>query len=202
MSKFTINSLLLENYRSYGKETQINFGPQITLIFGKGSVGKSTIIDAIQSLHIASENEVDLVEKAYRLLVTKNFSKKKKSFDYFTLGLSCREEHSDDDISIKSIKKDFATGDIPKIGNTDYPAKIALYSNEGSNLETNPFDEKNKFISIINLPLETKGEKDLRNFSCSTIENFKNEHSWKKLHEYTNKKSKELLKYFKIVEDF
>ena len=77
MSKFTINSLLLENYRSYGKETQINFGPQITLIFGKGSVGKSTIIDAIQSLHIASENEVDLVEKAYKLLVTKNFSKKK-----------------------------------------------------------------------------------------------------------------------------
>ena len=48
MTKFTINSLLLENYRSYGKETQINFGSQITLIFGKGSVGKSTIIDAIQ----------------------------------------------------------------------------------------------------------------------------------------------------------
>ena len=75
------------------------------------------------------------------------------------MGLSCREEHSDDDISIKSIKKDFATGDIPKIGNTDYPAKIALYSNEGSNLETNPFDEKNKFISTINLPLVTKEKK-------------------------------------------
>ena len=93
MTKFTINSLLLENYRSYGKETQINFGSQITLIFGKGSVGKSTIIDAIQSLHIANENEVDLVEKTYKLLTTKNFSKKKqKSYNYFTLGLSCREE--------------------------------------------------------------------------------------------------------------
>ena len=203
MTKFTINSLLLENYRSYGKETQINFGSQITLIFGKGSVGKSTIIDAIQSLHIANENEVDLVEKTYKLLTTKNFSKKKqKSYNYFTLGLSCREENSDDDISIKSIKKDFATGDIPKIGNTDYPAKIALYSNEGSNLDTNPFDEKNKFISTLNLPLVTKEDKNLKNFSFSTIESFRNEYSWKKLHEYTNKKSKELLKYFKKVEDF
>ena len=56
MSKYSINSLLLKNYRSYAEKTEIKFGSQITLIFGKGSVGKSTIIDAIQTLH-ASEKK-------------------------------------------------------------------------------------------------------------------------------------------------
>jgi len=42
MSKYTINSLILDNYRSYVKETLINFGSQITLIFGKGSVNEET----------------------------------------------------------------------------------------------------------------------------------------------------------------
>ena len=60
MTKFTINSLLLENYRSYGKETQINFGSQITLIFGKGSVGKSTIIDLILGLLPASTGSISV----------------------------------------------------------------------------------------------------------------------------------------------
>ena len=51
MPQFTLNQLSLENFRSYTKKTQINFGSRITLLFGKGSVGKSTVIDAIQMLH-------------------------------------------------------------------------------------------------------------------------------------------------------
>ena len=50
MPQFTLNQLSLENFRSYTKKTQINFGSRITLLFGKGSVGKSTVIDFIDYL--------------------------------------------------------------------------------------------------------------------------------------------------------
>ena len=78
MSKYSINSLFLRNYRSYAQETEINFGSQITLIFGKGSVGKSTIIDAIQTLHASEKNGVDLFDKNYKFLVSKKYENKIK----------------------------------------------------------------------------------------------------------------------------
>ena len=46
MPQFNLNQLRLKNFRAFSELTKINFGSRITLIFGKGSVGKSTIIDA------------------------------------------------------------------------------------------------------------------------------------------------------------
>ena len=47
MPQFNLNQLRLKNFRAFTELTKINFGSRITLVFGKGSVGKSTIIDAI-----------------------------------------------------------------------------------------------------------------------------------------------------------
>ena len=60
MPQFTIDQITLENFRSYLKKTQINLGSRITLVFGKGSVGKSNLIDAIQMLHASEKNDVDI----------------------------------------------------------------------------------------------------------------------------------------------
>ena len=71
MPQFTINQLLLKNFRSYSKETKINFGSRITLLFGKGSVGKTTIVDALQILHASELNNVDLYEKNFKFILLK-----------------------------------------------------------------------------------------------------------------------------------
>ena len=63
MTQNSVINVTLENFRSYHKKTSINFGSKITLLFGKGSAGKSTIIDALQMLHASHKNNIDLFEK-------------------------------------------------------------------------------------------------------------------------------------------
>ena len=57
MPQFNLNQLRLKNFRAFSELTKINFGSRITLIFGKGSVGKSTIIDAINILSSSYKNK-------------------------------------------------------------------------------------------------------------------------------------------------
>ena len=47
MPQFNLNQLRLKNFRAFTELTKINFGSRITLVFGKGSVGKSTIIELV-----------------------------------------------------------------------------------------------------------------------------------------------------------
>ena len=75
MPQFTLDQITLENFRSYLKNTKINLGSRITLLFGKGSVGKSTIIDAIQMLHASEKNDVDIFEKNFKYILSKNGSR-------------------------------------------------------------------------------------------------------------------------------
>ena len=63
MTQYSIKNLELENFRSYLKKTSLSFGSKITLIFGKGSAGKSTIIDALQMLHASNKNDVDIFDQ-------------------------------------------------------------------------------------------------------------------------------------------
>lgn len=202
MSKYSINSLLLRNYRSYAQETEINFGSQITLIFGKGSVGKSTIIDAIQTLHASEKNGVDLFDKNYKFLVSKKYENKikRKKGDLkgtFSLGISSKEADTSGEISIKSFKKDFGFDE-----KFNFPGFVSLYSNEGTNPEISPFDISNKYLTVFNIPIEYNTNRSLRDYFFSKIEFFKNENSWKDLHEYTNKHKNELLEYLNRIKKF
>ena len=55
-----LSSISLQNFRGYFKETNINFGKKITLFFGKGSVGKSTALEAINCLAESNKADSDL----------------------------------------------------------------------------------------------------------------------------------------------
>ena len=85
MPQFNLNQLRLKNFRAFSELTKINFGSRITLIFGKGSVGKSTIIDAINILSSSYKNNTNLLDSTNRF----NLSKKTKSKEIllgFTVG--------------------------------------------------------------------------------------------------------------------
>ena len=62
MPQYNLDQIRLKNFRAFTELTKINFGKRITLIFGKGSVGKSTIIDAINILSSSYKNQTNLLD--------------------------------------------------------------------------------------------------------------------------------------------
>ena len=82
MPKFNLNQLRLKNFRAFTELTKINFGSRITLIFGKGSVGKSTIIDAINLLSSSYKNKTNLLDNTNRFHLSKK-NKIKRNFTWF-----------------------------------------------------------------------------------------------------------------------
>ena len=57
-----LDKILLNNFKSfYGdKTTEIKFAPRITLLFGKNSVGKTSILEALKILQQSHQNNMDL----------------------------------------------------------------------------------------------------------------------------------------------
>ena len=85
-NKFSLRSVILENFRGYLKESEIKFGRKLTLIFGKGSSGKSTILEAVKCLADSILADTDLAN-----IKTKHtLSNKSKTRD-FKLGCSVSE---------------------------------------------------------------------------------------------------------------
>ena len=86
-TRTTLSNIYLENFRGFSDSTDINFGSKITLIFGKGSVGKTTIVDAIELLGRSHSFELDLnpIKNTAYLLSKHNKAKE------FTLGFSTSE---------------------------------------------------------------------------------------------------------------
>ena len=206
MPKNSLNSLLLKNFRSYSTTTKINFGSRITLIFGKGSVGKSTIIDAIQTLHASDKNNTDLYDKNYKFLVSKRVKNKKEkkskkgniSFPVsFSIGLSCKEKEVDGEFNIKSVVKDFAFTEL-----YNFPIYVNLFSNEGSDQKDDPFSNSNRYLGMMNIPIEFNKNRNLKDFYISSVDFFGNQNSWQKLHESTNKYKNELITYLDKIEKF
>ena len=54
------SKVILENFRGYKNKTSVNLGKRLTLFFGKGSVGKSTVLDAITCLHDSQQTNNEL----------------------------------------------------------------------------------------------------------------------------------------------
>ena len=108
-----LNNINLENFRGYFKETQINFGKRITLLFGKGSVGKSTIIEAISCLAESNKANGDLTG-----IKTKHILSKKSASKEFMLGLGASSQNT-----VRAIKKKFISE-----GSLFYPHIVELYS--------------------------------------------------------------------------
>ena len=87
MPQFNLNQLRLKNFRAFSELTKINFGSRITLIFGKGSVGKSTIIDAINILSSSYKNKTNLLDNTNRF----HLSKKTKLIEPKNNGLTMKQ---------------------------------------------------------------------------------------------------------------
>jgi len=193
MPHYNLNQLRLKNFRAFAELTKINFGTRITLLFGKGSVGKSTIIDAINILSSSFKNNTNLLDKTNKFHLSK-----KRQLKEILLGFSIKEGDSrrgkEEDLYKRGIDQFF----IENKQGEFYPAKIDLYS------ETD--DPKNvKFVSLLNTPIENENineNKKLEDFVFSTISFIENEKSWKELYEYTYKHKEKLIKNLEVCKKF
>ena len=190
MTQYSINSLELENFRSYSKKTNINFGSKITLIFGKGSAGKSTIIDALQMLHASDMNDVDLFDKNSKYILSKNSNSKE-----FKIKISCSERDLEEkkNINSKSILKIFTLDKK----DTLFPKKIEVFSDEGEGIDQ-------KFLAIENEPLSNLIDRDktFKDFLVSKVSFIENKYAYKELFEYTLKYKNKLLVNLDKCEEF
>ena len=182
MPQFNLNQLRLKNFRAFAELTKINFGSRITLIFGKGSVGKSTIIDAINILSSSYKNKTNLLDKSNRFHLSK-----KRKLKEILLGFSVQETSTDDsDNDIKGVDQIYEEN---KDGDF-YPKSVDLFSKTDD-----PNDEK--FVSLSNKPIETqsiKNNKKLQDFLTSSISFIENKTSWIELFEYTFIHKEKLIK--------
>ena len=184
MPKFNLNQLRLKNFRAFTELTKINFGSRITLIFGKGSVGKSTIIDAINLLSSSYKNKTNLLDNTNRFHLSKK-TKLKEILLGFTVGQGF-EVHKSGNEDKRGIDQYF----IQNKEGEFYPSNIELYSELDDS-------ENNKFVSIQNTPYGKeilKDNKFLEGFVNSNVLFIENENSWKELYEYTYKHLDKLIK--------
>ena len=184
MPKFNLNQLRLKNFRAFTELTKINFGSRITLIFGKGSVGKSTIIDAINLLSSSYKNKTNLLDNTNRFHLSKK-TKLKEILLGFTVGQGF-EVHKSGNEDKRGIDQYF----IQNKEGEFYPSNIELYSELDDS-------ENNKFVSIQNTPYGKeilKDNKFLEGFVNSNVLFIENENSWKELYEYTYKHLDKLVK--------
>ncbi|MDA9615785.1 AAA family ATPase [Candidatus Pelagibacter sp.] len=184
MPKFNLNQLRLKNFRAFTELTKINFGSRITLIFGKGSVGKSTIIDAINLLSSSYKNKTNLLDNTNRFHLSKK-TKLKEILLGFTVGEGF-EVHKGGNEDKRGIDQYFTQNKEGEF----YPSNIELYSELDDS-------DNNKFVSIQNTPYGKeilKDNKFLEGFVNSNVLFIENENSWKELYEYTYKHLDKLIK--------
>lgn len=183
MPQFNLSQLRLQNFRAFTELTKINFGSRITLIFGKGSVGKSTIIDAINLLSSSYKNKTNLLDNTNRFHLSKK-TKLKEILLGFTVGEGFKLKHRGEDK--RGVDQFFIQNNEGEF----YPSKIDLYSELDD-------AENNKFVSLQNTfyRKETlKENKFLEGFVQSKVSFIENENSWKELFEYTYKHVDKLIK--------
>ena len=179
MTQYSIKNLKLENFRSYQKKTNVNFGSKITLMFGKGSAGKSTIIDALQMLHASERNNVDLFDKNSKYILSKNSNSRE-----FKIEITCSEfDPEDKEINSKTINKTF----LLDKKDVFFPKEIEIYSDEG--------EGDKKFLTVENEQLSNLIDKDktFKDFLVSKVTYIENKYAYKELFEYTLKYKNQLL---------
>jgi len=173
MTQNSVINLTLENFRSYHKKTSINFGSKITLLFGKGSAGKSTIIDALQMLHASHKNNIDLFEKNSKYILSRNSNSKE-----FRINISCSENSDNGKSNVKVINKLFSL-DKKEVF---FPKKVEICSDEGDGV-------KQKFLEIENEPISNNIDKNknIRDFYISKVSYIDNQYAYEELFDYTLK---------------
>lgn len=197
-----IDKLFLQNFKSYQDKTiEVNFGKKITLIFGKNSAGKSSLIQALGLLQQSIKYKRDLIIRtpdtdpsgiksmpSYESMLP-NHDKNKP----LTLGVQC--SHSNETITSRTIIKKF-----DKLNQNRVIAKeIELYAHSEKKKDGSPNTEK--FLTIKNSPLKLSTSK-LTNIFSSEITYSNNEGVYYELYDLFNKSRKELKKKLDEVISF
>ena len=191
MPQYNLEQLRLQNFRAFSQLTKINFGSRITLLFGKGSVGKSTIIDAINILSSSYKNKTNILDKTNRFHLSK-----KGKLKEILLGFSAAEEKRLDG------EESFSRGvDQFFEENKDgeyYPKKVNLFSKTD--------DPKNeRFVSLTNQPIpkeDINRNKNLVEFVSSNVSFIENENSWRELYHFTYIYKDKLIKNLNLCRKF
>ena len=204
-SRYFLNELFVNNFKAiHGNERPINFGSRITLLFGKNSAGKSSIIQAIKLIQQSFENDNDLVlspKKSYSgglyFPSFKDLISKKDLTKSLTLGMTVNEHarYSHDSLKIEDRDENKKT----IIKKFDIKNKEIICSEVDFYSTT---DDKEKFISISNSPFYLKGLTGEKNYYKSKISFFENKFAFKELFENVFKNKKKILPYLDRSIDF
>ena len=204
ISRNLISKLHIKNFKSFfgpagGPIIDIKFAPRITLLFGRNSAGKSSIIQAIKLIQQSYDNDNDLLlNPPQSYLGGLNFPtyedlvSKKEKIRSISLGLTAEEFVQDhkgkklNNSDLKSIIKKFSYSNNKIICN-----EIDFYSTS---------DDKEKFLSLVNTPINVKGLSD--GYYKSQISFCENKYAWKELFKYTFKFKKKIIPYLDRCLDF
>ena len=197
-----ITNLHIKNFKSFfgpvgSQETKITLAPKITLLFGKNSAGKSSLLQAIKLIQQSYDNGDDMVinpastySGALAFPSYKNLVSKKEVMRTISLGITSEEcmyqnNKRIGDPNAKTVIKKFSYKE-----NKIFCNEIDFYS---------PTDDKQKFISLKNTPFQVNS---LQEYYKSEISFIENKYAWNELFKYTFKYKKKIIPYLERCIDF
>jgi AAA15 family ATPase/GTPase len=197
-----LTNLHIKNFKSFfgpvgSQEINVKLAPKITLLFGKNSAGKSSLLQAIKLIQQSYDNGDDMVINpastysgglsfpSYKNLVSKKEIMRSISLGVTTEECTYQNNKRLDDPNSKTIIKKFSNK-----GNKILCNEIDFYS---------PTDDKQKFISLKNTPFQLDG---LQEYYKSEISFIENKYAWKELFKYSFKYKKKIIPYLERCIDF
>ena len=198
-----ITNLHIKNFKSFfgqvgSQETNVTLAPKITLLFGKNSAGKSSLLQAIKLIQQSYDNGDDMVTNpastysgALAFPSYKDLVSKKEIIRSISLGLTTEEcFYKNDKRQEGSENRKTAIKKFSCKNNKILCDEIDYYS---------PTDDAQKFISIKNSPYHAKG---ITEYYKSDISFFENKYAWKELFKYTFKYRNKIIPYLKRCIEF
>ena len=179
-----LTRIILENFRGYKDFTNVNFGRRITLFFGKGSVGKSTILDAISSLNESNKSQKEMEGLSPRHTLSKQ---NKKQDNKLKLGFYVKDSYERGIVKTFRINKDETNLE-----------NMALYSPSEPNM-TETDEDKFAEFSTTPMPEGFKSKRDYKDHYVCSVNFIENKFAFKELFEETFKNSEALIAKLKEV---
>ena len=183
-----LSKIYLNNFKSFfsDKNIEIKFAPRITLLFGRNSSGKSSILQAIKLMEQSFQKDMDIYLNppdndpgGLKFVDYKTIAANGDLSKPITLGLQVNDPYI-------GIKDDYKDDKKTIIKNLFFKNKKLHYCNVDFHSSSEDFNEEerknDKFLCLENEIFDFKG---LDNFFKSKITYIENKYAWKELFEYT-----------------
>ena len=200
-----LNKIYLNNFKSFfsNKIIEIKFAPRITLLFGRNSAGKSSIIQAIKLMEQSFQKDMDIYLNppdndpgGLKFVDYKTIASNGDLSKTITLGLEVNDPYYNTKNVYKEDKKSI-------IKHLSFKNKKLQYCNVDYHSSSEDFNEEEskntKFVSLNNETFDFNG---LENFFKSEISYVGNKYAWKELFQYTFKHKFKVIERLKESEKF